>query len=184
MSPDQDALARLRALGPPPALPISAVGPQVWSDVERELGLKLPTDFKQLLEEYGLGAFNDFLFAFNPAVANPHMNLLHSAAEYARIDRSSRADGVPIPYPIHPEQGGLLAWGKTDNGDVLFWLTDPPEDPDSWPIVASESRGPNWYRHPGPASSFLADLLSGAIQVPFIGPDQIGGEPRFESFAA
>lgn len=184
MSHSEEAFARLRALVPPPGRPVSPVDPDMWPGVEAGLGLELPSDFKQLLEDYGLGHFNDFLFAFNPTVGNPLVNLQRSVLEYADIDRTGRAEGVSIPYPIYPEPGGLVAWGKSDNGDVLFWLTEPADDPDSWQIVASQSRGPVWFRHPGPVSQFLVDLLTGAIQVPFMGEDQIGGEPRFEPFSA
>ena len=48
-------LSRLHALVPPPANPFYSSGD--WSLVEQELGLRLPDDYKQLIESYGQGMF-------------------------------------------------------------------------------------------------------------------------------
>jgi len=150
--------------------------------VEKSIGLRLPADYKLLLEDFGSGYFNGFLYPFNSFIVDPLLQLEIASSKYAEIDRRNRAGGISIPCPIYPEPGGMLAWGKSDNGDVLFWLTDPTDEPDRWAIVASESRGPRWFAHPGPMSEFLVDLLTEAISIPFFGPEQIGGPPRFESF--
>ncbi|MEV7562650.1 hypothetical protein [Streptomyces sp. NPDC089795] len=38
-------------------------------------------------------------------------------------------------YAVHPEPGGLLAWGVSRGGDTLFWDTSRPSDPDAWGVV-------------------------------------------------
>lgn len=64
-------------------------------------------------------------------------------------------------YPIHPDPGGLLAWGESSmDGDVLYWLTEDP-DPDRWPVVMW-ARGPaTTYRFEGGMVEFLAAVLAG-----------------------
>ena len=65
------------------------------------------------------------------------------------------------PYALYPEQGGLLEWAGTDNGDRLCWLTEG--SPEDWTVVAWNPRG--WYydAHPIGAVAFLHGWLSGGI---------------------
>jgi HEAT repeat protein len=159
-----DALIRLM---PPPAEPLDAGEPDAWPSIELRLGLRLPSDYKAFIARYGSGSFADFISIYNPFSENPHDRLLDAAESEAVIYREIRTF-EHIPYPIHPEPGGLLAWGSSYNGDVMFWVADPPGDPDQWPIAISEVRGPGWYRHPGPLVRFFREWLTGETVIPFI----------------
>lgn len=68
--------------------------------------------------------------------------------------------GGPM-YPIHPDPGGLLAWGESHlDGDIFYWLTEDP-DPDRWPVIMW-ARGPaTTYRFEGGMVEFLASVFSG-----------------------
>ncbi|MFL5995742.1 MAG: hypothetical protein ACJ736_15795 [Streptomyces sp.] len=37
----------------------------------------------------------------------------------------------------------------TDNGNYLFWITEPESDPDVWRIAINEARGHDWYTFDG-----------------------------------
>lgn len=161
---DLDALRRLM---PPPAEPLDPGEPDGWPSIELQLGLRLPSDYKAFIAAYGSGKIAIFLNVYNPFSDNHHIRLVEAAALDATAYREIRT-WEHIPYPIHPEPGGLLAWGTTDDGDFLSWVTDPASDPDAWPIAVSEVRGPGWYRHPGPLVRFLHDWLSGAAAIPFL----------------
>src|SRR4051794_23736409 len=50
----------LTGLIPPPTSPVDARGD--WNSVESALGLKLPTDYKQIIEAYGTGRFFGWLW--------------------------------------------------------------------------------------------------------------------------
>ena len=167
---NEDAARALEALiemMPPPADPLDAGEPHRWSAIELQMGLRLPSDYKAFIAAYGSGRIAIFLNVYNPFSDNHHVRLLEASALDAKTYREIRTYEY-IPYPIHPEPGGLLAWGSTDNGDVLFWVTEPASDPGAWPIAVSEVRGPGWYRHPGPLVRFLHDWLSGAANIPFL----------------
>ncbi|MEU0405475.1 histone-like nucleoid-structuring protein Lsr2 [Streptomyces sp. NPDC006197] len=60
--------------------------------------------------------------------------------------------------------------GVTDNGEYLFWLTDPAGVPEEWTIAANEARGPRWYAYGGGLADFLTAVLSGRETVPLF-PD-------------
>jgi hypothetical protein len=36
------------------------------------------------------------------------------------ILRYARSSGEAIPYPLHPENAGLIPWGSTVDGDVFY----------------------------------------------------------------
>ena len=158
-----EALVRLM---PPPTEPRNPGDPDGWPQVELRLGRRLPSDYKAFVATYGDGRIGDFLNVANPFSDNPHDRDLPD--EMLQVYRDIRKV-EHIPFPIHPEPGGLIPWGDTDNGDVLFWVADPPDDPDRWSIAVSEVRGPGWFRHPGPLVRFLREWLTGAAVIPFLG---------------
>ena len=44
-----------------------------------------------------------------------------------------------VPYPIYPDQPGLLPWGNDENGNDYYWLTEGA--PDTWRVLSDEVRG-------------------------------------------
>jgi HEAT repeat protein len=158
-----EALVRLM---PPPTQPRDPGEPDRWPQIELRLGRRLPPDYKAFIATYGSGRVGEFLNVANPFSDNPHVRDLPDAMLKAYRDIRKFEH---IPFPIHPEPGGLIPWGDTDNGDVLFWVADPPDDPDRWSIAVSEVRGPGWFRHPGPFVRFLRDWTTGAAVIPFMG---------------
>ncbi|WP_433920758.1 Lsr2 family DNA-binding protein [Streptomyces canus] len=53
----------------------------------------------------------------------------------------------------------------TDNGNYLFWITEPESDPDAWRIASNEARGHDWYTFDGTLTNLLTALLSGEFHV-------------------
>lgn len=62
--------------------------------------------------------------------------------------------------------------GVTDNGEYLFWVTEPADAPEKWAIAANEARGPRWYIYDGGLADFLTAVLSGRETVPLF-PDSL-----------
>jgi hypothetical protein len=146
--------------------------PGDWEEVERAVGILFPADFKAFVSAYGTGSVDGFLLVLNPFSARPALRVQDFGMEMLRVLRENRADGTEEPpFPIHPEPGGLFPWGATDNGDWCYWVTEPGNDPDRWPIALNMSRGPEWFNHEGPLTAFLADLLEGVVRVPFLPDD-------------
>lgn len=154
-------LARLIQLVPPPARPAATGSRPEWEAAGRALGSGLPDDYRALIGTYGAGRFDDFLVVFSPFTADGPGNLLHE--RQAVLDgyrRRRRAFPHRFPLPAHPEPGGLLPLGRTDNGDELFWLTTG--HPERWAVVTFEARSADPERFPGGVVAFLVALFSGS----------------------
>ena len=158
----RDALDELRRLAPPPANPVHADGS--WAAFEAELATSFPRDFKRYIAAYGDGEWGGFLVPVNPlAFANPK-DYRSWMEIYLQADREARTN-CPDEYagPIYPEVGGRIPWAQTGNGDVLWWETK--ESPDSWSIIAWETRGPDHEYFDLSTTEFLYDWLTGRIKV-------------------
>jgi hypothetical protein len=85
---------------------------------------------------------------------------------------------IAAPYPAYPETGGVLPWAQTDNGDVVYWLTEGSSD--SWPIVLIEARHGSHEEYTLSTTEFLARLLAGTLNSKIL-PARLGenGTPRF-----
>ena len=61
----------LKILQQPPMIPRT----YQWDQIEAELHVRLPDDYKQLIETYGCGSINEFLWFLSPFVENEWLNL-------------------------------------------------------------------------------------------------------------
>ncbi|MGW2303282.1 Lsr2 family DNA-binding protein [Streptomyces sp. NPDC001809] len=170
-------LAALTALCPPPAVVPAAPD---WSLAERELGVRLPTDYKELVAAYGPGEFCDFLTLYQPGALSGWVDLtgpmparLRTQLDAVREAGGRRADGPPCAT------GELLAMGVTGSGAYLFWVTRPREDPDRWPIVVSDRLGAPWFTYRGSVTGLLVEVLGGTLRVPLFPGDLLSAGPSF-----
>ncbi|MGW5867174.1 SMI1/KNR4 family protein [Streptomyces sp. NPDC055239] len=109
-----------------------------WAAVEEWLGLDagLPSDFKRLADACGPVDFGDYLWIHTPCFKAGRFDYgtwLRDTQRTARIELRSLPEHER--YAVHPEPGGLLAWGESRGGDVLFWDTSRSADPDAWCVV-------------------------------------------------
>ncbi|WP_187645497.1 histone-like nucleoid-structuring protein Lsr2 [Streptomyces sp. TRM49041] len=154
------SLNDLTQLCPPPH-----TAPAVdWQAVEDTLGMTLPDDYKQMASTYGPGAFCDFIRIYHPRSATPWVDLTGRMPTAIREQLRQAHDQGTYPVPHDPRH--LFAIGVTDNGEYLFWITDPQDQPDTWRIAVNEARGPRWYTYDGTLTNFLTEVLTGRITVP------------------
>ncbi|MEU5878031.1 SMI1/KNR4 family protein [Spirillospora sp. NPDC047279] len=152
----------------------SRPGPD-WERVEREIGLRLPGDYKLIVTEYPGLTIDRFLTVHRPAGESFH-DLRSFAESILEGARELRDEFDEIPYPLYPEEGGVYPWGSTANGDHVFWQVTGP--PDSWPVVVAgrDYAEDDWWRFDGSASDFLAGVLTGRVSCPVL----VEGFPRAE----
>lgn len=153
----------------------------VWEDTERALGTRLPQDFKEVVSIFGQGSFDDFLVLNYPRCPNPYLDLETQMREMVKA-YTTWEGGVALPYPFFPALGGIIPWGGTDNGDVLFWRTGSA-DPNDWTVVVTSSKFDEWHAFGGGAAAFLLAVLSGAETVPFFPEDFPSDKPQFRPLA-
>ena len=127
-------LERVLELVPPPTTPDGLE--RSWIEVERQLGLSLPSDYKGFVDRYGTGVIAGsgielgYIGIWNwRATRNPLKGITDVITNY-EADRKARHD---FPYVCYPSPGGLLPFGGTPNGDHFNWRTNG--DPDSWDVV-------------------------------------------------
>jgi hypothetical protein len=140
-----------------------------WAAVEGSLaGLRLPADYKELVQSFPDGWFRDLVRPIRPGdVGSPATEYLGFYANWLEDMRTWRSHGDgEYPYPIYPESGGLLPWAEGHGGEMCFWLTGP-EDPDTWPVVSADKDFERWQLFPGPMCGFLTALVHGSIDNPF-----------------
>jgi|688.fasta_scaffold392787_2 hypothetical protein len=148
----------------PPIHPLPDHDVQDWRHVEQVIGTQLPTDYKQFINHYGVSYVCTFVNVADPFINNnAHLNLKHFSDLLSDALHSTRGKfGTrAVPYPIYPEQGGLLAWGATDNGDDLYWQT--VGDPDAWTIVVNESRSDVYEEFPFGMVEFVLKVITGEL---------------------
>ncbi|WP_019059875.1 SMI1/KNR4 family protein [Streptomyces prunicolor] len=143
--PDIASFTTPSAESPPAPLP----HPVDWTAVETWLGSRLPDDYKQLADRHGPLDFGEYLWIHVPCVRKDHFDYgdwLRETHRAARIAARQLPEGERPA--VHPHPCGLLAWGHSRGGDVLFWDTSVSEDPGRWTVVVQHS-------HPAPGSGLL-----------------------------
>jgi hypothetical protein len=174
------ALESLIELLPPPGQPIETGSLADWLRIERVIGTKLPQDYKDYVNTYGSGRIGNLLWPYSPFSRNHFLNLIDQipiTLDGIRVMMGEFGKEV-CPYPLHPEPGGLLPWGGTDNGNTLFWQTTG--NPAQWTIVIDDSDGIEYEHFQESTSDFLAKLLLGKITSNILPVDYLSQHVSFE----
>jgi hypothetical protein len=109
--------------------------------------------------------------------------MMARAREALSWDREieSQSSGT-VPFPLFPDPGGALPWARSDNGDVVYWLTRG-DDPDRWPVAVWFARSGRREASvvEGGAAAFLSGWIGGGIQVDgFATPERRTFDPFVE----
>jgi hypothetical protein len=158
--------------------PVRRVPLPEWDSVEAALGVRLPSDYKWLVERYGPGSFDEFLHIFQPASSVEPVQLELQTREAAWALDYLRRGGEVIPY----ENSELLPSCRTDNGDTGYWLRHPADNPEAWTIVVNEARGTRWSTFDGGIVSFLVAVLAGTHDVSVFPDDFPSEHPKFVAY--
>jgi len=172
MTDDPGRLGELLAVLPPPATPVEPARAEDLDATEARLGLALPSDYRAFVSRFGSGSIGGFLHIRNPSSENPYVRLVDAHEAQVVVLHELRDSGEDLPYPIHPEPGGLILWAESSNGDCCYWVADPPGDPAAWTVVVNESRGPYWFPYAGSMTAFLAALVGRQVEIPIF-PDAV-----------
>jgi hypothetical protein len=152
-----------------------------WADVERQLGCALPVDYKDVIRLYGPGHFSQFIHIYQPSSDLPAIDLVAQAGDSLWALKYLRESGEPMPYRLD-DPAEMLAFGRTDNGDILFWRRIDLGSPEKWTVLAKEPRGEEWFEFLGGMSEFLAGVLTRRVVVPFFPRRFPSMAPAFESY--
>ncbi|MEU5768339.1 hypothetical protein ABZ782_20720 [Streptomyces asoensis] len=137
-----------------------------WDEVEQYVGSALPSDFKAFLDAYGSGTVCGELAVFHPGGSRPlleRMRGIHEAFTELRDGAPGSGDTEHVPYPFHPEPGGLISWGYDPSGDEHFFLPCAP-DPDRWKVVTMVHEV-GCETFDGPFSAFVLAFVRQRLEV-------------------
>lgn len=141
-------------------------------------GVAIPADYRRLLEVYGPGCFDEFLWVFAVGAENEHLDILAHTQEVRHI--LGRKD-IPRLQDVLAEHGAsvedLVQWGVTDNADLLLWVANGP--PDGWPTVIVQAGQLDVFVYAACSTDLVLDLLRGAVCPPFFPEGFPSDHPQF-----
>ena len=155
-----DAVRELTHLLPQPA---TAAPPKDWAAVARQLGTDLPTDYKDFIATHGGGYVDNYLWILEPGCANDNYDLVDNDEERTEAFEYLWDGDEGKPRGMEEEGARLIPWASTDNGEFLYWLTRPGQDPDTWTVMVNEARGSDWEHFDTGFAPFLLAVLNATL---------------------
>ncbi|NEB37360.1 SMI1/KNR4 family protein [Streptomyces sp. SID14515] len=165
-----------------------------WAQAEHALGTALPADYKQLVETYGDGVFDETIWLLVPDSIHDAFNLRVQATERDGVLAGLWEVGEEKPVGLLEAGARILPWAFDGfSGAFLYWLARPGRHPDEWTVLYNEGQGPLWEPHDMGCLDFLLAVLTGAAETEYFGhlrevlkptehrfasADQILGTPR------
>jgi hypothetical protein len=135
-----------------------------WDVVEGDLSVRLPNDYKELVETYGPGVFGGFLHIYQPNAPWVQLDLKQQSDAELEALRELKEDGEEIPYLLDG-LAELISFGRSENGDAIFWHCADRSAPENWTVVVKEARGEEWFAFDGGATDFLFSVLARDVRV-------------------
>ncbi|MCX5072340.1 SMI1/KNR4 family protein [Streptomyces sp. NBC_00513] len=154
---------RLTQLIPPP----QESAARDWADIQGRLGHALPEDYKELIDLYGGGLFDETIWVLEPDCEDKNYDLYTMVEERAEVlARLWGGDrGEPKPRELASPGTGLVPFAYIEGtGAFLYWLTREGQDPADWTVMADAGRGPEWESYPAPCVEFIVSALTGEIR--------------------
>jgi hypothetical protein len=156
----------LISIVPPPAAPVANGADDDWAEIERELGFGLPSDYKSIINTYGLGNFGmeafSYLWILNPFSSDKYLNLDYMKWLITDYEHCKLKWPGDHPFDAGVGENGLFPWGKSDNGDTFYWLTNG--SPDEWTIVVYDDDSVGFEQYDAPLLTFLCEWISGRYE--------------------
>ena len=130
---------------------------------ESSIGLRLPSDYKAYIDEYGVGCINECFWVRHPTAAKGAFNLLRAPEEYdgPQDDEEFLSTHLTVPpLPLGVGRDRLMLCADSDGGEFqLYWQTTD-DDPDRWPVVLGNDDGDGWDLYDLTMVEFLLALFT------------------------
>ena len=178
-------LARLRVLLPAPDPAATERAAVDWAAVTSSLGVRLPRDYRDFIDVYGPGTIDDQLDIAAPLGPGDDFDAPSVLELTPKPSSTNWLKATGSEYPLWPEPGALLAWGRyraeDDTYGFLYWLT-VGDDPDAWPVVTWKRAPGRFVQHPPGMAAYLARALVEGPTMPYDYRDVFGApDSRFIS---
>lgn len=154
------AIQSLVSIIPPPPQPMGVGTIQQWKQIESELSIKFPPDFKDLIFLYGDGGFAEFLWVYNPFLPNYRNTISMVVSAYQELI-NARPRPKSIVYTVYPDGDGIFPWGRTDNGDTFYWQFHQSKNPRT---ILYDGRHADHEIFDLDCTDFLACILTNSLE--------------------
>ncbi|MGI5523989.1 hypothetical protein ACQEUX_24070 [Micromonospora sp. CA-259024] len=146
-----------------------AEGPE-WGQVEAELGVALPGDFKELSRRFVPGTFWGYLSLLRPTdehFETPLLSMWHGGRQVSA--QSKFGAQIFEPYGVYgPDTGpGLVQWGLDITEGDYYWLVDSSVEPDRWPVVSRRAEDEPWHQFDMSTAEFVYRVIADPEFKPF-----------------
>lgn len=150
-----------------------------WNDIEEQMKLVLPCDYKWFIDFYGNGGINDFLWFLTPFCEVEHINLMSRGKTMLESYQDIKSEYPEYcRHEVYPQSNGILPLGYTDNGDELFWKT--AKETDNWTVVVYESRSDEYREYDMGVVDFIYNLITKKISCDIFPDDFITDENTYD----
>jgi hypothetical protein len=159
---------KLFTIVPPPETPKETGSPKAWEKIDQRLGLTLPQDYKDIIDHYGTGTFNNFITLYNPFAENESLNLFHALETHHRASQMAQhmidSPWTALhPFELYPAHQGLLPWGMATSFEkIFFWQIKGA--PKNWNTIFYNLRNGEYEVWKIPCADFLEGIFTGTIQ--------------------
>ncbi|OXM44788.1 SMI1/KNR4 family protein [Amycolatopsis alba] len=135
-----------------------------WAVVEQDLGVTLPSDYKELLTRFPGGLFRQIVVSSPVANDQAWAEYKYALDELLQILGDEDLEYLDnVDYTLYPAPGGLLPWGTDGQGGTFCWITGS-SDPDQWRIAYHDQSADQWREHAGPTTELLYEILTNTGQ--------------------
>lgn len=111
-----------------------------WSAVEADLGTSLPSDYKEIVDLFGRGGFDDYVDLLVPGARG--RDLVDWTQSYG-----------------YPPKEGMMVWGVSSEERREFVWQTASADPDGWPVLVGDY-GEDWERFDCGLGEFVVRMLT------------------------
>lgn len=144
----------------PPAQPVD------WVSVERHLNMRLPSDYRQLVDAGGAGFWFNDLCLHSPGARLRNYELLDAGGVFEDLLIQWEDDPEKRPADL-PDGARLMAWASTSHGETLFWRVEADRSSNVYPIYIENGDGWRWERFDLSTTDFLLGILDGQVTSEF-----------------
>jgi hypothetical protein len=134
--------------------PLRAGGEAELLRLEQHWGVSLPSDFRALLAAYGDATWEGYFQVSGPRSLGFVGSLYESVADWDEGEE----------FDLLPEDGGLLLWGSTAEGDML--CLEPAGE--RWRVLVSSKVMGQIVRHEMDFGDWLYAALTGVIDTDWL----------------
>ncbi|MFI0939334.1 SMI1/KNR4 family protein [Streptomyces sp. NPDC021020] len=165
MHPSVDLLVTLMR---PPSQPVGSTVD--WEVARESWGVNFPRDYRDFLAAYGGGSIDDYFLVATVLDSPDHDET--TLVGLTSVARSLAQEQGNWSYRVWPEEGGLICWGATVDGEALYWDT-ADADPDRWPVVVrGDDRKFTEYEYG--MAEFIVKMLGPSAERPLESPTLYG----------